>query len=93
MKIIELITEDKIQFLGEESQALIKCVGLEGFKNLVRLHNGASIYIPRVRSLERELRNQFIMNEFDGHNYRELALKYDITETWVREIVKKKGLI
>lgn len=93
MDLLNEITENDIADLNEECQQLIELVGLDVFKKLVREHNGRSIYIPRRKNIESSLRNKKIIRDFDGGNYKELAGKYDLTETWIREIVKKAGLI
>ena len=33
---------------------------------------------------------QRIREEFDGSNYKELAMRYGLTETWIRSIVLDK---
>lgn len=84
---------DKIQMenLDEEQKALAELIGLESFKKLVRAFNGTSVYVPKVESLEKAIRDGLIKEEFDGSNYRELALKYGLTETWIRNIVSEKA--
>ena len=52
---------------------------------------GTSIYIPKIESLEKTVRDELIKEEFDGSNYKELALKYGLTETWIRNIVLDKA--
>lgn len=93
MDLLNEISENDIAYLNEECRQLIELVGLDAFKKLVREHNGRSIYIPQRRSIELSLRNKKIIQEFDGGNYKELARKYDVTETWMRKIIKEAGLI
>ena len=84
---------DKIQLdnLEEEQKALAELIGMDAFRSLVRAFNGTSIYIPKIESLEKTVRDQLIKEEFDGGNYRKLALKYGLTETWIRNIVLEKA--
>lgn len=84
---------DRVQMdnLDEEQKALAELIGLEAFKSLVRVFNGTSIYIPKIESLEKTVRDELIKEEFDGGNYKELALKYGLTETWIRNIVLDKA--
>ena len=84
---------DKVQLdnLEEEQKALAELIGMDAFRSLVRAFNGTSIYIPKIESLEKTVRDQLIKEEFDGGNYRELALKYGLTETWIRNIVLEKA--
>ena len=45
----------------------------------------------KIESLEKTVRDELIKEEFDGSNYKELALKYGLTETWIRNIVLDKA--
>ncbi|MGI6053950.1 MAG: Mor transcription activator family protein [Clostridium sp.] len=87
---MDLLEEVGIESLDEEPKKIAELVGMEGFRNLVRTFGGSSIYIPKVESLEKAVRDQRIRDEFDGSNYRELAMKYGLTETWIRSIVMEK---
>ncbi len=88
---MDLLDQVKLENLDEEQKALAELIGLEGLKNLVRAYNGTSIYVPKIESLEKAARDEYIKEEFDGGNYRELALKYGLTETWIRNIVLEKA--
>lgn len=87
----DLLDEVQLENLDEEQKTLAELIGLEGFKNLVRAFNGTSIYVPKIESLEKAVRDERIREEFNGGNYRELALKYGLTETWIRNIVLDKA--
>lgn len=88
---MDLLDQVKLENLDEEQKALTELIGLDGLKNLVRAYNGTSIYVPKIESLEKAVRDEYIKEEFDGGNYRELALKYGLTETWIRNIVLEKA--
>jgi Mor family transcriptional regulator len=49
-----------------------------------------ALYLPKLDALIRKIRDEKIRNEFNGGNYRELAIKYKLTEVWVRQIVDEK---
>ena len=83
---MDLLEKVQMENLDEEQKMLAELIGLEAFKSLVRAFNGTSIYIPKIESLEKAVRDE----EFDGGNYRELALKFGLTETWIRNIVLDK---
>ena len=57
----------------------------------MRAYGGTFIYIPKIESLGRTVRDKMIKEEFDGSNYKELALKYGLTEVWIRNIVSEKA--
>ena len=84
MDLLEMV---QMENLDEEQKVLAELIGLEAFKSLV----STSIYIPKIESLEKTVRDELIKEEFDGSNYKELALKYGLTETWIRNIVLDKA--
>ena len=88
MDLLEMV---QMENLDEEQKVLAELIGLEAFKSLVRAFNGTSIYIPKIESLAKTVRDELIKEEFDGSNYKELALKYGLTETWIRNIVLDKA--
>ena len=40
---------------------------------------------------QRRKRDEQIREEFDGSNYTQLAVRYGLTETWIRTIVMEKA--
>lgn len=61
-------------------------IGIENFCKLADIIGGATVYIPKLESVLRPIRDMHIKAEFNGWNYIELARKYDITERLVRQI-------
>jgi Mor family transcriptional regulator len=51
---------------------------------------GTGMYFPKLDSLIQEARNKRIRAEFNGGNHKELAIKYNITEVWVRNILAQR---
>lgn len=45
--------------------------------------------MPRPKDLFKKSRDNKIRKEFDGYNYTELANKFDLTEVWIRKIVRR----
>lgn len=88
---MDLLEEVGIESLDEDQKKIAELVGMEAFRRLVRAFNGTLIYIPKIESLEKTARDGRIREEFDGGNYKELALKYGLTETWIRNIVSDKA--
>lgn len=84
---MEVLEKVKLEHLEEEARALAELIGIENFKKLVRIYGGASIYIPKMDSISKEARNEQIREEFTGDNLHELALKYHLTDKWVRDII------
>ena len=88
---VDLLDKVRLEQLDDDQKILAGLIGMEAFRSLVRSFNGTSIYIPKIESLEKAVRDELIKEEFDGRNYRELALKYGLTETWIRNIVLDKA--
>ena len=61
--------------MGEDCQALIRAIGLEGFKKLIQEFSGVQLYIPKQEKVCRYLRDKKIRQEFDGSNHKTLAQK------------------
>lgn len=71
---------------------IVEAVGIQGFLNLCRDFSGSNIYVPKYESIVQKARDRAIVNEFDGGNYKELAKRYNLTTTWVRNIINKDYL-
>lgn len=80
----------RLEDLEEEQQDVAGLIGLDNYKKLMAEYGGVSIYIPKADRLERLERNDRIKAEFDGYNFRELAVKYGLTEVSIRSIVSEE---
>lgn len=73
---------------------IIDTIGLKNALEITKIAGGSNLYIPKYETIERPLRIKNIQEEFNGYNYRELALKYNKSESTIRlickDIVKKK---
>lgn len=77
----------QIDDLPEDLRQMADLIGFEAVLALVRARGGESIYLPKLERIAASARNRAILAEFDGANHRELARKYGLTVTWVREIL------
>ena len=50
---------------------------------------GANLYIPMGVKYEMSLRDAKIYSQYNGHNLRELAHEYDLSEMQMRTIIKR----
>lgn len=80
----------RLEDLDQEQQEVAELIGLENYKKLMAKYGGVSIYIPKADRLERMERNDKIRAEFTGYNFRDLAVKYGLTEVSIRSIVADK---
>lgn len=66
---------------------LAEVVGVEAAVEIVATYSGMVIYIPKLDSVYRAMRDRKIREEYDGYNSRQLAKRYNVTESWVRRLV------
>ena len=79
------------EHIPEDLYWLYELVGLERFLKIIDTAGGEFLYFPKRATLERDLRRQAILREFDGTNLRQLARKYGLSERHVRSILQKEG--
>lgn len=83
-----------IDELPEPYKSMAELIGIDNTLTLAGKMGGSNIYIPKIETLYRGIRDKKIFDEFTGSNYAALSKKYGITERRVRNIVKefmKKG--
>lgn len=81
------INELKPEELPEPYCTIMTNVGIENTLKIIELYQGTGVYFPKVESMLNKIRDRNIRREFNGGNYKELAIKYGLTERWIREIV------
>lgn len=75
--------------LREEQKNIINCIGFEHYLMLANEFGGTSIYISKPTVIEKEERNNRIIEDYKaGLNFNQLAVKYGLTTVWIREITK-----
>lgn len=80
-----LAKELTIKDIPEGTYKLIaNAIGVDNLCKLTKVVGGATIYIPKLESLIRPVRDAHIKAEFNGYNHADLALKYGVTVRWVR---------
>ncbi len=89
MNFIDKVT---IKDLENEQRELAELLGLENYLKLVKTFGGTSIYVHKVQTLERAIRDEQLRKEFKG-NYKKLALKYGLSIRQTREIIDRKDII
>ncbi len=82
------ISEVTFDILGKEQAEIAELIGIESYRILMEYYAGTSIYIPKLSEIEREKRNQKIRKEYEQNgNMKALAIKYDLSEIQIRNIV------
>lgn len=83
----EFLQEVKLEDIPKGYQPIAMAIGVEAFVRLATITGGLTIYIPKADTLIQAARDRRIISEFNGSNYRDLALKYNLSETWVRTVI------
>ena len=95
-KGIDLLGSLTINELQEQHQMIADAVGVDGLIRLCECFGGSSIYIPQKKELLKNKIYGMIYREYDGSNIKQLAVKYEVSEATVYNVVrdrkkKKKG--
>ncbi|MBQ4578777.1 MAG: hypothetical protein IJA84_06935 [Clostridia bacterium] len=80
------------EHIPEDLYWLYELVGMERFMTIIDTAGGEFLYFPKRTTLERGLRREAIVREYNGANIRQLAKKYGLTERYVRTILQEEGL-
>ena len=58
---------------------IVETIGIDAFKDLVKLAGGSNLYVPNESSLIKTYRNKIIKKEFNG-DYKSISRKFGINE-------------
>ncbi len=87
LAVIDSLTPDDLQ---ENHRAIADAVGMDGLKLLCAAFGGSSIYIPQFKELAKNRVYRCIYEEYSGDNIKELAIKYEVSESTVYNIVRDR---
>ena len=80
------------EHIPEDLYWLYELVGMEQFLTIIDTAGGEFLYFPKRSTLERGLRREAIIREYNGANIRQLSRKYGLTERYIRTILQEEGL-
>lgn len=80
----------KISDLPPQFENIAKELGIERAKLLFKEFGGTSVYFPTEKMIYKESRDREILSKFNGFNIKELASKYNMSESYVRAIIRQK---
>ncbi|MDU1540516.1 MAG: Mor transcription activator family protein [Paeniclostridium sordellii] len=80
----------KISDLPPQFENIANRLGIEKVKWLFEEFGGTSVYFPTEKMIYKESRDREIFNEFNGFNIKELASKYNMSESYIRAIIRQK---
>ena len=82
--------ELKISDLPPQFENIARELGIERAKLLFKEFGGTSVYFPTEKMIYKESRDREILSQFNGFNIKELASKYNMSESYVRAIIRQK---
>lgn len=77
----------KGEYLNETYSELAGILGIDAVLKIHSTYKGQQIFFPMDLFSKEFIRKQ-IVEEYDGHNIRQLAVKYGYTEKWIKRILK-----
>lgn len=87
MNVNTYVNELKLDMIPEGIyRNIAEKIGVDNLIELAELVGGNTFYLPKAESFTRPVRDQHIKDEFNGFNHMELALKYNVSDRWVRTI-------
>ena len=85
--MIDKLTIDDVP---ENLKSVACTIGIDAFRSLIKCAGGTSVYLPSERCITKPVRDRVIRESFCG-DYRELAIRFGISEVRVRRIVGGKS--
>lgn len=82
--------ELKISDLPPQFENIAIRVGIDITKVLFEEFGGTSVYFPTEKMIYKEARDREILSKFNGFNIKELASKFNMSESYVRAIIRQK---
>lgn len=89
----EFLKQIQIDDLPNNIRDIAYEIGLDATLKLVKICGGQAPYIPKIETCEQAAKHRVIYNEFKASRsdkiYSELALKYNYSESYTRNIIKR----
>jgi Mor family transcriptional regulator len=76
-----------LDMLPEEGQEIANIIGIPNYLNLVMEFGGRSVYIHKLDSVIRLVRDEKIRKDFNGDNHAFLCKKHNLSEKQIRLIL------
>jgi Mor family transcriptional regulator len=73
--------------LPEQYRIICGLIGKENTLILASKYQGLHIYLPKLDEALQKARDRKIRAEYNRYNLKELAIKYGLTEYWIRKIL------
>ena len=87
----ELLNHLQLDDLKGEAHELAETIGMDAFSRLVDVYGGTGrVYIPQADKLLIPIRDRLIRDEYNGSNVYALCKKWNLSEGYIRGIVREK---
>lgn len=88
----DVITVDpkkiKGEYLNSAYSELASLIGIDAVLKIHSTYRGQQVFFP-VDLFSKEFIREQIIEEYDGYNVKQIAVKYGYTEKWVKKILKE----
>ena len=81
--------ELKISDLPLQFENIAIELGIDKIKALFKEFGGTSVYFPKKKMIYKEARDREIRSKYNGFNIKELAIKYNMSESYIRAIINR----
>lgn len=79
----------KISDLPPQFENIAMKIGLDVTKVLFKEFGGTSVYFPTEKMIYKEARDREILSQYNGFNHKELAARYNMSESYIRAIINR----
>lgn len=86
----ELAEEVTVDELPQPYKKMAELIGVPKTLKLAKHFGGTYEYMPKFDKAIGPARDRIICREFDGANFKDLARKYNLTETYIRSLTRPK---
>ena len=81
--------ELKISDLPPQFENIAMKIGIDITKVLFEEFGGTSVYFPTEKMIYKEARDREIILQYNWFNHKELAAKYNMSESYIRAIINR----
>ena len=78
----------KGEYLNSAYSELANLIGIDAVLKIHATYRGQQIFFP-VDLFSKDFIKKQIIEEYNGYNVKQIALKYGYTEKWVKNILKE----
>jgi Mor family transcriptional regulator len=89
MDINKWIKEVKTEDIPPNFQDLANEIGIEALLKMTAIIGGLTIYIPKTDFFIKPAKERLILQEYNGYNVPELAIKYGVSDAYIRKLVNQ----